>query len=84
MDDNLQGVTIVKVEVPEKPMSMQKGFLCNFCGQEFARKHNVKIHIASFHEGKKGFICLICQKPFAKRSNLKVRVQSRLEFQVDS
>ena len=40
------------------------------------RKHNLKKHIESFHEGKKAFVCNICDRRLEQKIHLKNHIKS--------
>ena len=47
---------------------------CSKCDLSFAKKHNLKVHIRTVHEGQKPFKCTICDASFARSGNLKKHV----------
>ena len=44
---------------------------CEICGNSFANKSSLKLHIDSVHEGKKPFSCDICETSFSRKQHLK-------------
>ena len=52
----------------------RKSNKCSKCGLSFAKKHNLKVHIRTVHEGQKPFKCTICDASFARSGNLKKHV----------
>ena len=49
----------------------KSGYVCDQCGKEFTRSHDLKCHVQSRHSGVKEFICDNCQKSFATRDKLR-------------
>ena len=50
----------------------------NICDISFTRKHSLKIHIQTIHEGKKAgkkpFKCNICEDSFKQKTTLKIHI----------
>ena len=51
-----------------KPKSV---YVCDQCGKEFTRSHDLKRHVQSLHSGVKEFTCDKCEKSFATRDILR-------------
>ncbi len=51
--------------------SDKSGYVCDECGKEFTRSHDLKRHVQSRHSGVKEFTCDNCQKSFATRDKLR-------------
>ena len=54
----------------------RKSYKCSKCDLRFAKKHNLKVHIRTVHEGQKPFKCTICDASFARSGNLKKHIAS--------
>ena len=48
----------------------KSGYMCDQCGKEFTRSHDLKRHVQSLHSGVKEFTCDKCEKSFATRDTL--------------
>ena len=49
----------------------KSGHMCDQCGKEFTRSHDLKRHVQSLHSGVKEFTCDKCEKSFATRDTLR-------------
>ena len=49
----------------------KSGYMCDQCGKEFTRSHDLKCHVQSLHSGVKEFTCDKCEKSFATRDTLR-------------
>ena len=49
----------------------KSGYMCDQCGKEFTRSHDLKRHVQSLHSGVKEFTCDKCGKSFATRDTLR-------------
>ena len=61
--------------------------VCDQCGKAFKNSHKLKLHVASFHEGKKSYVCNLCSKAYFSGLGLRQHVKTiheKLRFQCDS
>ena len=49
----------------------KSGYMCDQCGKEFTRSHDLKRHVQSLHSSVKEFTCDKCEKSFATRDTLR-------------
>ena len=49
----------------------KSGYVCDQCGKEFTRSHDLKRHVQSLHSDAKEFTCDKCGKSFATRDMLR-------------
>ena len=50
--------------------------MCNLCDYKASEKSNLKVHVASVHQGIKPFKCKICNYEDAQKKNLKIHIQT--------
>ena len=63
---------VLSLLVPKK----RRDFKCIICDASFNLKSNLKVHIASVHEGKKPFKCNVCDASFARNAILRSHFSS--------
>ena len=62
------------IESPENVIK-KRFFKCDLCNKEFAKNHNLKVHIRNVHEGKKLYRCEKCEKNYSQNADLKTHIQ---------
>ncbi|KAI0631154.1 hypothetical protein C8Q77DRAFT_1159853 [Trametes polyzona] len=52
-------------------------FECGECSSLFARNHNLKVHMATVHQGVRRFACESCNEAFGRKHDLARHTQSK-------
>ena len=62
----------------EESSLYMKEYPCEQCEKQFSRKHHLKQHVQSIHEGVK-YSCIDCEKQFTHKGHLKKHIQSAIK-----